>query len=166
MVSLQKAHGITCTAAGLTHSSFGLKTLVPDSSEKVRCAPMFSEPRVFTSILLQTPPYKRWRWHTSPWEVLSFHCYVLSLLHILAAYHPSQGWISPMSSPDSPALQTLHRLDRSSSNFSDQLHDILYEQEYALHEESLEHDDLVWLIDYLDEVCPDAALLRSPLTPA
>lgn len=70
-----------------------------------------------------------------------------------------------MSSPNSPALQRLHRLDRSSPDFCDQLRGVLYEQEYVLHEKSFEQNDLEWLIDYLDEVHHDVTLLHSPLKP-
>ena len=59
-----------------------------------------------------------------------------------------------MSPPSSQALQELDRLDQPPSDFDDKLYNILYEQEYALHEESFEKDDLIWFIDYLDEVCP------------
>lgn len=72
-----------------------------------------------------------------------------------------------MSPPSSQALQELDRLDKSSSDFDDKFRDVLYRQEYALHEENFEDGDLVWLIDYLDEVCRcTAALFYSPLTPA
>ena len=71
-----------------------------------------------------------------------------------------------MSPPSSQALQELDRLDTSLSDFDDKLHNILYEQEYALHEASFEKDDLVWFIDYLDEVRRNIApLFRSPLKP-
>ena len=70
-----------------------------------------------------------------------------------------------MSLPSSPVLQRLHRLDQSSPDFCDQLHKVLYEQEYALHEKIFEQDDLAWLIDYLDEVRHEVSLLCSPLKP-
>ena len=71
-----------------------------------------------------------------------------------------------MSPPSSQALQELDRLDKSSSDFDDKLHDVLYGQEYALHEKNFEDGDLVWLIDYLDEVCCCiAALFYPPLKP-
>ena len=67
-----------------------------------------------------------------------------------------------MSAPSSPALQSLHRLDRSSPDFQDQLYDILYGEEYKQHSSSLEHGDYVWLIDYLDRVrCPYRPLSSS-----
>ena len=69
-----------------------------------------------------------------------------------------------MPPPSSQSLQELDRLDKSSSDFDDKLHNILCEQEYAPHEANLKNDDLVWLIDYLDEVRRDiVALFRSPL---
>ena len=69
-----------------------------------------------------------------------------------------------MSPPTSPALQRLHRLDRSSSDFHDQLHNVLRGEEYVQCEENLEGDDLVWLIDYLDKVRRHLALLRLLLS--
>ena len=68
-----------------------------------------------------------------------------------------------MSSPGSPALRGLHRLDKSSPDFGNQLNDMLYEEEYIRRGESLGCDDLVWLVDYLDEVCCRLVLSRSPL---
>ena len=71
-----------------------------------------------------------------------------------------------MPPPSSQALQELDRLDKSSSDFDAKFHNILYGKEYALNEKNFEKDDLVWLIDYLDEVRRDiAALFRSPLKP-
>ena len=71
-----------------------------------------------------------------------------------------------MPLPGSQPLQELDRLDKSSSDFDDKLHHILYEQEYALHEANFGKDDLIWFIDYLDEVRRNiAALFRSPLKP-
>ena len=70
-----------------------------------------------------------------------------------------------MSLPSSPDLRRLHRLDRSSPDFCDQLHDVLYEQEYALHKKSFGQDGLAWLVDYLDEVRRHVSLFRFPLNP-
>ena len=71
-----------------------------------------------------------------------------------------------MFPPNSQALQELDRLDKSSSDFDAKLRDILYGQEYALHEADFEHNGLVWLIDYLDEVrCDVTSLFLSPLKP-
>ena len=68
-----------------------------------------------------------------------------------------------MSSPASPALQQLQRLNRSSSDFEDQLNDVLYGEEYRQCVQYLQGDDLVWLVDYLDKVRRIIALhnLRS-----
>jgi len=70
-----------------------------------------------------------------------------------------------MSSPSSPVLQRLFRLDRSSPDFHDQLEDVLYGPEYVQCEQTLEGDDPVWLIDYLEEVRCYIALPHSPLKP-
>ena len=71
-----------------------------------------------------------------------------------------------MSPPSSQALQEVDCLNKSSSDFDSKLYGVLYGQEYALHEKNFQDDDLIWLIDYLDEVCRDiTALFRSPLKP-
>ena len=57
-------------------------------------------------------------------------------------------------------LQQLRRLERSSSGFHDQLSNILYGGEYTRCVEGLQGDNLVWLVDYLDEVSCCVALLR------
>ena len=57
-----------------------------------------------------------------------------------------------MSSPNTPALQKLHRLKGSSPDFYDQLSDVLYGEEYQQCVPILQGDDLVWLVDYLDKV--------------
>ena len=67
-----------------------------------------------------------------------------------------------MSSPTPPALQQLHRLDGSSSEFHDQLGNILYGEEYRRCAQDLQGDDLVWLVDYLDKVRRHVALPFSP----
>ena len=64
-----------------------------------------------------------------------------------------------MSLPSSPALQPLHRLDRSSPDFQDKLCNILYGWEYVQCEQTLGDDDLIWFIDYLDKVRRLVALL-------
>ena len=56
--------------------------------------------------------------------------------------------------PSSPALQQLHHLNRSSPNFHHQLCNVLYGGEYSQCVPNLQGDDLVWLVDYLDKVCP------------
>ena len=55
-----------------------------------------------------------------------------------------------MASPN--LLQQLHRLDRSSPRFNDQLSNVLYGEEYKPYVEGLQNDDLVELVDYLDKV--------------
>ena len=57
-----------------------------------------------------------------------------------------------MSSHRSPALEQLHYLDRSSPDFHDRLSNVLYGEEYQQCVQSLQDDDLVWLVDYLDKV--------------
>ena len=79
-------------------------------------------------------------------------------------YSPAYPGVFHMSLPSSPALRRLHHLDRSSPDFCDQLHDVLSEQEYAPNQKSFEQNDLVWIIDYLDEVRHGVFHLRSPLT--
>ena len=49
-------------------------------------------------------------------------------------------------------LQQLRHLDRSSPGFHDQLSNVLYGEEYKQSVKSLQGNDLVWLVDYLDEV--------------
>lgn len=58
-----------------------------------------------------------------------------------------------MSPPFHPVLQELNNLDRSSSKFHDRLSNVLYGEEYMRCVGDLQGDDLVWLVDYLDEVC-------------
>jgi hypothetical protein len=74
--------------------------------------------------------------------------------------------VSPMSSPGSPALQQLGRLNGSSPKFHDQLGDVLHGEEYKQCVPNLQGDDLAWLVDYLDKVCHLISLPRSPLEPA
>lgn len=68
-----------------------------------------------------------------------------------------------MSSPSSPTLQQLHRLDKPSPDFHDQLCNILYGEEYVQCVPNLQNDDAVWLIDYLDTVRCHVALSHSLL---
>ena len=71
-----------------------------------------------------------------------------------------------MSSPGPPALQGLRHLNRSSTNFHDQLNKILSGDEYQQCAQNLQGDDLVWLVDYLDKVRRRLALahpLPKPL---
>ena len=57
-----------------------------------------------------------------------------------------------MESPSHPVLQGLQRLDTSSSDFGDQLCNVLYGKEYVQCEPNLKGDDLTWLVDYMDQV--------------
>ena len=68
----------------------------------------------------------------------------------------------PMSSPTSSALQQLYRLNRSSSEFHDQVSNILYGEEYQRCVQDLQGDDLEWVVDYLDKVRRRVALPRFP----
>ena len=62
-------------------------------------------------------------------------------------------------------LQDLGRLDRSSSEFGDELNNILCGAEYHECVPNLQGDDLVSVVDYLDMVCRCIVLTLSPLTP-
>jgi len=57
-----------------------------------------------------------------------------------------------MSSPSLPVLQQLLRLDSSSSDFQDQLSNLLHGGEYRQCVPELQDDDVAWLVDYLDKV--------------
>ena len=70
-----------------------------------------------------------------------------------------------MSSPSLPALQQLHRLDKYSFEFPDQLTDVLCEEKYQQCAPNLQGDDSVWLIGYLVMVRRCIALPHSPLKP-
>ena len=74
---------------------------------------------------------------------------------------PLQGRVSLMPSHD--LLKQLDRLDRSSSGFHDQVNNILYGEEYKQSVPNLRNNDLVWLVDYLDNVRRLIALSNSPL---
>ena len=63
----------------------------------------------------------------------------------------------------SPTLQQLRCLDKSSSDFHDKLYNVLCGEEYAQCEQTLEGGDLVWLVDYLDEVRRHVTPPHSPL---
>ena len=71
-----------------------------------------------------------------------------------------------MSSPSSSTLQQLHRLNRSSPDFHDQLCNVLYGEEYVQCVPNIEGEDLVWLVDYLDKVNRCVAPPHSLLKPA
>ena len=68
-----------------------------------------------------------------------------------------------MLAPSPPALRKLQSLHPSSSKFQDQLNDLLRGEDYQECVPNLEGDDLVWLVEYLDEVCRPIALPDSPL---
>ena len=70
-----------------------------------------------------------------------------------------------MSLPGSPVLQQLHRLNKSSSDFHDQLCKVLYAPEYVQCGQNLGGDDSVWLIDYFEEVRRHVVPPRSPFKP-
>ncbi|KAF9644753.1 kinase-like protein [Thelephora ganbajun] len=57
-----------------------------------------------------------------------------------------------MAPPTHPALQQISHLDTSSPGFRDQLDNALHGGEYRQCVSNLQDDDLVWLVDYLDEV--------------
>jgi len=80
----------------------------------------------------------------------SGHAGAYKHLPIPRSLPPLEGFL--MSSPSLPALQRLHRLDRSSSDFQDQLSNALYGEEHKRCVSNLQGDDLVWLVDYLDKV--------------
>jgi hypothetical protein len=70
-----------------------------------------------------------------------------------------------MPSPNSPVLRRLDCLNRSLSEFHGQLCNVLYGEEYRQCVPNLQHEDLVWLIDYLDKVCRCTVLPHSALRP-
>lgn len=69
-----------------------------------------------------------------------------------------------MFSPTSPVLRELDLLNRSSPDLHDQLCRILHGEEYVQCEKNLEQDnELVWLVDFLDEVRHLIIISRSLL---
>ena len=70
-----------------------------------------------------------------------------------------------MPSSSLPVLQQLGRLNASSPGFEDQLCNVLYGEEYTRCVPTLQSNDLVWLVDYLDNVRRLVTLLHSPLKP-
>lgn len=50
-------------------------------------------------------------------------------------------------------LQQFKQLDRSSPNFPDQLTNLLYKQEYKESIPNLQNEEVIWLVNYLDDVC-------------
>ena len=71
--------------------------------------------------------------------------------------------VSRMSTRD--PLKELRGLDKSSPEFHDQISDILHGEEYKQCVSDLQGDDLVWLVDYLDQVRLPISLVRFPLKP-
>jgi len=69
-----------------------------------------------------------------------------------------------MSSHD-PLVQ-LRRLDVSSPEFNDQVCHIIDAEEYKQGVQKLEGDDLVWFVDYLNEVRRCASILHFSLKPS
>lgn len=66
-----------------------------------------------------------------------------------------------MAPSDSPILQRLDCLNVTSSDFGDQLYDVLRGQEYMECVLGLDRNDIVWLVDYLDNVRRCTVLSRS-----
>ena len=60
-------------------------------------------------------------------------------------------------------LRQLRRLDKSSSNFHDRVSNVLYGEEYKQWVPTIEGNDLVGLVDYLDTVRCLASFLPLPL---
>ena len=67
-----------------------------------------------------------------------------------------------MSSPSPPALQQLHHLDRPSPDFQDRLSNAFYGREYSQCVPNIRGDDLVWFVDYLDNIRCRVAFWFSP----
>ena len=80
----------------------------------------------------------------------------------MMGYLHSRPW--PSKSPRNP-LEQLRRLDLSSPKFHDQVRKILYGEEYRQWVVSVQGDDLVGLVDYLDKVCFRFSFTHSPLKP-
>jgi len=72
------------------------------------------------------------------------------------------GGVFSMSSHN--PLSQLLRLDSTSSEFNEQVTDILYGEEYVRWMPNLQGDDLMGLVDYLDEVRLRFSLVRPPST--
>jgi len=97
-----------------------------------------------------------------PVRVRFLFSYVL-LLTVIDMPVPPQSRVFPMSSPSSPAMQHLHYLDKSASDFQDKHSNILYGQGHEQCVWGLQGDDLAWLVDYLNEVRRCVPLPHSPL---
>ena len=71
-----------------------------------------------------------------------------------------------MAPPNSPVLQQLHRLDKFSPGFYNQLYNLLGGDEYVQCMQNIQGDDVIWVVEYLDKVRRRTALPRSPLKPS
>ena len=87
------------------------------------------------------------------------------LQNTLGGGNASGSDVSRMSSGD--PLKQLRALDKSSSNFHEQVGDILHGEEYKQWVPELQGDDLVGFVDCLDKVRHGVmAPVRSPLKPS
>lgn len=68
-----------------------------------------------------------------------------------------------MSSSNLTTLQRLHRLNKSSPGFHNQLNDVLFGEEYWQSVPNLQGNDLVLFVDYLDKVCHSILFPRPSL---
>jgi hypothetical protein len=62
-------------------------------------------------------------------------------------------------------LQRLRRLDKASPQFPRQLTSLLHEKGYRACVMSLQGEDLLWLVEYLDNVCPRDVSKNSSTKP-
>jgi len=63
-------------------------------------------------------------------------------------------------------LQQFDRLDKSSPQFPDELTGLLYKEGYKNYIPKLQDEDVVWLVEYLDNVCSPIALCHLSAQPA
>jgi hypothetical protein len=72
---------------------------------------------------------------------------------LTSSHRPLQRRVFLMPPPNSLAiLQQLNDLNRSSLGFHDRLSDILSGEEYKQRVPNLQNGDLMWLVNYLDNV--------------
>ena len=64
--------------------------------------------------------------------------------------------------PGFPILQELANLESTSQDFPDQLHGLLYGDEYRQCLSNLQNDHSSWLVEHLDQVRHHITLLHSP----
>jgi hypothetical protein len=69
-------------------------------------------------------------------------------------------------SPSSPVLKRFARLDGSSQDFPKRLCDLLCGDDYTKRVPGLQGDDLMWLVEYLDQLLHRITLLRPSSEPA